>query len=782
MEKAKMKRNFIPWHIHMMVVLVTLAITGTICFSLWMGNRIAVKYSALIDASVMTRLKATEAHLWLEEIIAGDENERIEVVWQLVDESQWYADVILKGGKNSKKTFIATGNSKIRHEVSIMQTKLAQFKGLAGERLRSAKNSAIGSSVDQYFDSVFMDFITQAEEVESAIHGLMAKELLQFRIIQVVLVGIVMALAIFLASILHMSNRHKISYLYRIRESNINLKNEILERNQAEGELQKNVAKLTRIRHATLNMMSDAEHSRVQIENQNEFLNTVIESLTHPFYVIDVDSLQVEIANSAARTEQSAKSGSKCLCYMLNNMSNRPCSEMGNQCTIEMIKRTGKSAVVEQIYKDDDGKDKFIEVHAYPIFDKDGKITKIIEYTLDITERKRAEEEKLAMEVQLRQSQKMQAIGTLAGGIAHDFNNILAALIGYADLAQDVVEEGSDAYEHIGGVFTAAERATELVKQILTFSRIEETELTAVRISTIVKDALKLLRASISPAIEFRQDIETSSNMVMANRTQIHQVIMNLCTNASHAMGEKGGVLDVSLDKVKIESDVATGYGTLKHGEYVKLIVKDTGCGMSSEVMDRIFEPFFTTKEPGKGTGMGLSVVHGIIKDHGGLINVESIVGEGTTFKIYLPLADVKESSETKKTDVVPGKNERILFIDDEEPIVEVMTAMLKKMRYKVTGETDSLKALENFKDNPDKFDLVIVDQCLPKMSGTELAREMMSIRPNLPIILCTGFSDKVQGEELKVMGIKEFVLKPFDKSKLSLIIRNILDSETAAV
>ncbi|OEU80238.1 MAG: hypothetical protein BA872_06220 [Desulfobacterales bacterium C00003060] len=422
---------------------------------------------------------------------------------------------------------------------------------------------------------------------------------------------------------------------------------------------------------------------------------------------------------------------------------------------------------------------------------------------IDITKQKH-------LEAQLRQTQKMEALGTLAGGIAHDFNNILFAVIGYAELALDHAPKGSLLQSHLQEVVKAGSRAKDLVKQILTFSRQAEHELKAVQVKLIVKETLKLLRPSLPTTIEIRQNIQSDS-VVLADPTQIHQVFMNLCTNAAHAMREEGGTLEVSLHnadfgfrnseleqndeqsaipgpdlthgrnrvfqsrRARVDRDPQSAIGFVP-GPHLRLTVSDTGHGMTPDVLERIFDPFFTTKEPGEGTGMGLSVVHGIVKSLGGTITVDSQPGKGSTFRIYLPLAERELEPEVETEKTVPTGDERILFIDDEQVLANMGKQMLDRLGYEVASRTSSIEALELFRAQPDRFDLVITDMTMPNMTGEKLAAEIMNIRPDIPIILCTGFSKHISEEKAKEMGIRAFIMKPLARRDLADTIRKVLD------
>jgi len=396
----------------------------------------------------------------------------------------------------------------------------------------------------------------------------------------------------------------------------------------------------------------------------------------------------------------------------------------------------------------------------------------------DISERLQAEEEKKKLETQLQQAQKMEAIGTLAGGIAHDFNNILSLIIGYTELAMGNLPEDSRARANMNKLLKAGDRAKDLVKQILTFSRHTEQEQKPILIHPIVKEVLKLLRSTLPTTIEIRQNI-SSDNMVLADPTQIHQVIMNLCTNAYHAMDEKGGVLEVSLVDIELDSEFTAKHLNTYPGPYLRLTVSDTGHGIEKNGIDRIFEPYYTTKEKSGGTGMGLAVVHGIVKSHAGIITVYSKPGKGSTFNVFLPIIEHAEAA--KETEIQPGSiptgKEHILFIDDEPAILDIGKGMLERLGYKVEVRTSPIEALAAFKALSDKFDLIISDMTMPKMTGDELAKELMAIRPDIPIILCTGFSEHINEEQAKAIGIRKLVMKPFIMREMAEAVRQVLDS-----
>jgi len=404
-----------------------------------------------------------------------------------------------------------------------------------------------------------------------------------------------------------------------------------------------------------------------------------------------------------------------------------------------------------------------------------GKNVRVAELR-DITEQKLAKAEQEKLKFQLIQAQKMEAIGTLAGGIAHDFNNILFPILGYADMLLADIPEDSPIRDSLNQIYTSALRAKDLVKQILTFSSQDTNELILMKMQPIVKEVLKLIRSTISTTIDITQDIRADCGTIKADPTQIHQIIMNLTTNAYHAMEETGGELRVGLKEVELgEHDVITP--DLESGAYACLTVSDTGIGMDKELTQKIFDPFFTTKEVGKGTGMGLSVVHGIVAGMGGAVRVYSEPGKGTQFYVYFPIEKssfVKHSIQTHET--IQYGTETILLVDDEDAIITMEKRILERLGYQVTSRTSSVEALEAFRKNPDKFDLVITDMAMPNLPGDKLLEELVKVRPDIPVLLCTGFSETMSEEKAASLGIKGFLLKPIVMKDLAQKIREVFD------
>jgi|GEM_PF-742739 len=429
-----------------------------------------------------------------------------------------------------------------------------------------------------------------------------------------------------------------------------------------------------------------------------------------------------------------------------------------------------------------DGRKHYFEYRNY-LVQREGGEPFISSVARDITERVLADREMRRMEEELSQARKAQALGTLAGGIAHDFNNILAAVMGYTELALDNLPPGNENRRHLEEVLKASHRARGLVGQILAFSRHGRAERRLVRLGPIIEDGLKKFRDSLPPNIEVRNHLQIEARLVLADVSQVHQVLVNLCANAAQAMGEKGGLLEVSLEEVEVDGRDEARQPDLAPGVYVRLRVRDTGHGIAPQVLDRIFDPYFTTRGPEEGSGLGLAVAQGIVKSHGGAIEVESRQGQGTTFDVYLPSLG-RGPDEQRLVEVVkstPTGRERILVVDDEASLADIGRRALERLGYQVISQTSSLAALDLFRARPDEIDLVITDQTMPLMTGVQLAREMLKIRPDLPIILCTGFSEQVSGEQTGVLGIRRFLMKPLVSREIAEVVRSALDEPARA-
>ena len=428
----------------------------------------------------------------------------------------------------------------------------------------------------------------------------------------------------------------------------------------------------------------------------------------------------------------------------------------------------------ETVHRRKDGTDVPVEISG--ILLKFNNISYSVSFVKDISERKKAEKQRLKMEAQIRDVQRIESLGTLASGIAHDFNNILAAILGYAELAQLECPKDSKLESYVSEISEASHRAKELVRQILLFSRQGRSEKGPIDVTRVVKEALKLIKVTLPANIEILENISPNLPPIFANEIQIHQIVMNLCTNAYHAIKATGGMLDLSLRAVDILGQDTQHHPEMNPGSYLRLSIGDNGCGIPPDMIGRIFEPYFTTKPTGEGTGLGLSTVHGIIKDHGGCIKVYSEVGVGTTFHAFLPAAETATEKAAQQAKQLPVGNECILLVDDEKALLDLGRNWLERLGYRVETRASSIDAIEAFRSNPEKYDLIISDVTMPKMTGDKLARQMKSIRPDICIILCSGFSDQLCARTMEAIGIGAVIMKPVIYADLSYTVRQVLE------
>ncbi len=509
------------------------------------------------------------------------------------------------------------------------------------------------------------------------------------------------------------------------------------------------------------------QKQKITIEDERSFLQSIVDGMTDLLAVIDLD-LKVVRANKALAdflgVDRKELIGKHC-CEVFHKSG-----EICEECFCNDI-----SAFKKIIFRE--SKDSYIGhdwiVTGIPLFDHNGEVTSVVHISKDITEWKNAEKK-------LRQSHKMEALGTLAGSIAHDFNNILAAILGYTELAILNKPEDIEINNCLMQIRESSKRATELTNQILAFNRDIGSKLKPIKLAPTINDALNLLRVSLPPTILIHCDIDEKAGPVMANTTQILQVITNLGINAEHAMREKGGTLRIVLNAVNVNTELVSKHTNLKEGTYIKLTISDTGHGMNNRIKEKIFERFFTTKKPGEGTGMGLAIIHEIIEEHGGAITVKSEPDIGTTFEIYLPKIEICKPKHDLQTHHAPQSRESILFVDDEVTIINMGKQILEDLGYRVTTTNNSFNALNIFKAEPERFDIVITDQAMPGMTGKDLAKELINIRKEIPIILFTGFNAVIDETKAKKIGIRGIITtKPLKKRALAKLIRKLLDENT---
>ncbi len=441
-----------------------------------------------------------------------------------------------------------------------------------------------------------------------------------------------------------------------------------------------------------------------------------------------------------------------------------------SQQKIREVYEIGGSVRFETRRLTKDGRVLDVIVSAAARKDKDGNWSEMVVNLTDITERKRIAQ-------QLQQSQKMEAIGTLTGGIAHDFNNILSIIIGNTEIAMDDLQSWHPVYNHLNEIKLASMRAKDVVRQLLSFSRKSEQRKKPLHLRELLEESLQLMRATIPASIEIRSSSDPNLKSIAADPTQIHQIIINLCTNAAHAMERDGGLLDVTLSNQKVDAAAAAQHHSLAPGGYVQLRVRDTGCGIDPRIKDRIFDPYFTTKESGKGSGIGLSVVHGIVRDHNGVISVDSALGAGTTVTVWFPAISARPEQAPVEKDRRIGGSERILFVDDELAMTAMVKTALARLGYQVETATDPEKALAQLRSTPRPIDLLITDMTMPRMTGAQLITQALALHPDLPTILCTGYSEKINAQQAGALGIGLYLEKPFRQSDLAEAVRKVLDA-----
>ena len=512
------------------------------------------------------------------------------------------------------------------------------------------------------------------------------------------------------------------------------------------------------------------------LRQTNELLDSFVENIPDMIFMKDAEELRFVRLNRA---------GEDLLGYARNDLLGKNDYDLFPKEQADLFTKNDREVLrnkdivdiaEERLHVRNKG-DRLLHTKKVPILDKKGEPAYLLGISEDITKIRQAEEERSKLNAQLLQAQKLESLGNLAGGIAHDFNNILTSIIGFTEIALYDVEKGSKVEESLQEVYKAGKRAKDLVKQILTFARRSDEELKPVKVKPIVKEVLGFLRSSIPTTIEIKQNIKSESS-IMGNPTQLQQVLINLCTNAAKAMEEKGGTLEVELEDVRFDTYDAVPVQEMKRGEYIRLSVSDTGTGISPEAIGSLFEPYYTTKALGEGTGLGLALVHGIVESYGGKVEVKSELGKGSVFSVYAPVTKKCETYRSLKTEVLPTGSERILFVDDEAILTKLGKEMLQSLGYTVTIRTSSFEALEMFKQRPDDFDLVITDMTMPNMTGDDLAIELMRIRPDIPVMLCTGYNNKISDERAAEIGIKAFAYKPISRADLAKTVRKLLDED----
>jgi PAS domain S-box-containing protein len=529
-----------------------------------------------------------------------------------------------------------------------------------------------------------------------------------------------------------------------------------------------------RLAEAFVFMRSELKKNLLEVIQAETKYRTILESILEGLFETDLEGNLTFINKSICSITGDARGaviGSNCRRFFDAEVFRHICSDVKAVHETEEPTEIGNVSITTK-----DGAQRSIELSIYGIRDQSGTPTGFRGVVRDVTERLKGEKERQRLEGQLYQLQKMEAIATLAGGIAHDFNNVLGVILGYTDLLLLEARGDANLCHQLNEVMNAAKRARDLTRQILTFSRQAEPELRPVRITGIIEETVRFLRASVPTTVEIRHRVETATDIVSCDPTKIHQVVMNLGTNAAQAMSKHGGVLEISLNSLDILPEDLPQYPGLNPGPYVKLTVSDTGHGIDGTTLERIFEPYFTTKAVGEGTGLGLAVALGVVKGHGGTITVRSEPGQGTSFNVYLPRLETPVVAESETAEPLLRAQGRVLLVDDEEALANLNGQILEHLGYEVTVATSSTTAYEIFSADPGRFDLIITDMTMPRMTGMDLAVKLTRVRPDVPIILCTGFSELITEENLRTCGVREIIMKPFLIHDLARVIGKTLE------
>lgn len=727
-----------------LISLITLAVLSVMGFSFYSSHVMINTYAPQVNAAMEVKLEATFAHLWFEEIISGDRYENIEDIIGHIDQAKWYARAMLDGGENAEGVFPPLDDPVLRNAVRETLVLITEFEKITRMRWEALTPSGIGTRIDQEYDSLFKTFIAQIDNVETLIQQKTREDYQRYLVLQGGLVLFILLLSCGAFLVRYRHGRERAAAIRKLHKAK-----EVAEKSE-------------QWLKTTMNSMGDGV---IITDGQGRvtYMNPVASTLTGWPLEDAVDRKVTEVMNLVDETDKTPVENP----VMRVIARGRPVW-LGDH--VELISRHGRVWPISD--------------SAAPIFDRENHLVGVVVVFRDIEERKQAEAERASLEAQLRQSFKMEAIGTMAGGIAHDFNNILAMVLGNTEMAMDDISEKHRARHNLDEIYKAATRAKKLVRQILSFSRQEKNEQEPHNLCRVVAGTMKSLHTTIPASVEQRLEIPGLSDRqypdhltIMADTTQIHQLLLNLCVNAVQAMEEKGTLT------VRVSEHIVGNRGNLLNtglapGHYGYLSVSDSGPGIADELLEKIFDPFFTTKDVGHGTGMGLAVVHGIVKEHGGRILAENREAGGVVFHVYFPLTEKRRDLLPDDAEDMPTGSEHILFVDDEEMLASMGGEMIRRLGYKVTAKTVSADAFDLFLEDPDAVDMVITDQTMPGLTGAELARQLLDIRPDLPIVLCTGYSSKVDRAKARDLGVRAFAAKPLKRKQMARMIRQLLDGK----
>jgi PAS domain S-box-containing protein len=725
---APMKRPFSRSATIPLVIVLGLLIGGAMLFSLFIGNRISERHAPLMDAAVEIKLEAALGHLWFEEVVGGDTNEEIASTWEHLDRSAWYARAMLEGGENSEGIFIPLRDPDLRREIEEVVTKIDHFRALAEQRWALAEESRAGTPIDQRFDAVFYDLLEQADAVEKGLQVAIRSDLLRFRIVQGLLIALCLVLTVLIAVAFRRYDRRQARSTMALRESEEHFR--------------------ALFQKAPFGYQSlDGQGNFIEVnEKWCEVLGCTREDVLGRNFA---EFLHPDFRPHFEKNFPNFKS----MGYILG-------------VEFEMVRKDGKGIVVSfdgRIGHEDDGS--FKQTHCV---------------LQDITELKRAEQEHERLEAQLRQAHRMEAVGQLAGGVAHDFNNLLQVILGYGEMAlEDPVADGSQR-TNIEEMVKAGERARTLVGQLLAFSRRQVLEMKDVDLNEVVAGLVKMMGRVIGEHITLDVFAGHDLGIVRADPGQIEQILMNLCVNARDAMPD-GGTITIETENVRIDQAYCEDHAWARPGRFVLLSITDTGHGIDEKTMANVFEPFFTTKDVGEGTGLGLSTVYGLVKQHEGSVNVYSEVGKGTTVKIYLPVVERDAHTVGDKIEgPVVGGTETILLAEDDEKVRELTRGILEEAGYTVLAVADGEEALRVFEQHAGEIDLALLDVVMPRLGGRAVLERIRESHPEVAVLFASGYSANAIHTNFVLDEELALIQKPFQRDDLLRRVRGVLDEYAA--
>ncbi len=835
------------------VTILATVIVAAMVYSLVTGRRLAEHHAPLADAAMEVKCEATLGHLWFEEIISGDRERDVDVVWEHLDLSAWYARAMLEGGEDSRGVFVPLRDPALRREIEGVLDKIASFRAIAEERWEAAEQSGIGSPLDQRFDAMFESVLDQADRVEVALQDAMNRELRRFRTVQGFLIGLCLGLSVLIGVAFWRYERRRALDTAALQQGEERYRaivedNPVLIcRSRPGGEItfvnrayceyfQRTPEEL--VGSSFFSLIPEEDRSNVRAGIETLTVDSPTQSHEHPVCapdgsirwqrwtnralfdsrgrIVAYQSLGEDVterrqSEGALREEhERAQAYLDLAGVMFVAIDSAGTVTLANRKACEVLEATEEEIVgtnwfdnylperlrervkeVSELLKRGEiepaeyyenpvltkgGAERIIAWHNTVLRDDEGSIVGHLSSGEDVTERRQAEVAQRELEAQLSQAQRMEAVGQLAGGVAHDFNNLLQAILGYGEMALAETEEDGPARPLIEEIQGAGLRARTLVRQLLAFSRRQVLEMKDADLNAVIADMMKMIRRVIGAHITLELLPGHDLGTVRVDPGQIEQILVNLCVNARDAMPE-GGTITIEIENVRVDDDFCQTHAWARPGRYVLMSLTDTGCGMDEETLASAFDPFFTTKGVGEGTGLGLSTVYGLVKQHQGMVHVYSEVGKGTTFKIYLPLVERAAAAVGDKIkSPVRGGAETILLAEDDEAVRALTEDVLRKAGYTVLVATEGREAIRVFEEHADEIDLALLDVVMPHVGGRAVFERIREHSPRVRALFCTGYSMNAIHTNFVLDEGLELIQKPYQRDDLLRRVREVLD------